>query len=191
MFKCFSACGLPEIFALKDYEGIYPCMHETGPEIRFDPNCPNENRPDAPVSYRKHHFLAYSKESWVDSNSESIPDDKCVIANYYWWGHYKFFRPHPDGNIKMESGGYKQGTEYHFQAIDTGNGKIKILSSKDNKLVEKKPHNDHFHLYATGDQNTCGETCIFTLEDHSDYAPPGLFKLNLLLFTVQGIFILN
>ena len=111
-----------------------------------------------------HIFLAYENKTPYQE-TPIIPADKCVWESHYHAQSGYLMEGRYDGikNLKVNEGPNEQdGSARHFQAMDVGSGKVKILNFRQDKLL-KKDTNDVVTL--TGTDSSCvGNECHFTIE---------------------------
>ena len=139
-------CALPKTFAMKDKNGGYWCLQETGGHIHTESHCPNDFK-----TTNKHQFHSIKNE-----DIGNVPSGKCAIKSGF---DDSFIRTK---NTQLEAGddNSPDDNEYHFVVNDVGNGKVNIFSVEEEKYLKLDGH----HAKAK-ESSDCGENCHFTIEE--------------------------
>ena len=160
----FLACGFPSKFALKDEKGDYVCyFNNDGVEnFRMQSDCDKDSE--------KHIFFAYETRT-TQQETPPIPVDKCVLDQPWYMtfklkpGYFVKGKPNNEKLLVMGDNQNQQDVDNrHFQAIQPENGSVKILNSREGKVLKRTMVNSHETITVDGDKDTCGNECYFIIE---------------------------
>lgn len=147
-FKCFTACGFPKTFALKDLSGQYYCLHQS--TLKKERDCPEDF-----VGSNMHVLKVLSHH-----DDSSIPKNKCIIRSVISDEELVISE---NEELQTVADSEVSNSDRHFLAADVGKNHIIIFSYKHNKYLRSDTTGDSILIATeTGD---CGSDCHFVLEN--------------------------